>query len=77
MKQLTQADFIGQSEYIKSGAVDKDGDAWFYQVSSDRLTLSLEDGQYWDCSIYAVTFAGSDYDTTNWQNSAIDREVAK
>lgn len=75
MKKLTQDVFIGQSEHIKSAAVDKDGDAWFYQVSSDRLTLSLVDGKHWDCSIYAVTFVGSEYDTSDWENSAIDREV--
>lgn len=76
MKKLTQDIFIGQPEWVKSASIDSDGWAYFYEESSGKLRLGDMD--------YNVSYSGSrvkllgyGYDATDWQNSAIDREVAK
>lgn len=72
-KKLTQAVFNGQPDCIKSAAIDKDGDVWLYQVTRDKLIVDEVEGEHEDDSEWRVTFAGSEYDATDWQNSAIDR----
>ena len=74
MKQLTQAVFEGQCRSIKSAATDKNGDTWFYQVSSNQLYTNEIEGGHEDNSVFAVTFVGSEFDTSDWKNSAMDRE---
>lgn len=72
---LTQDIFKDAPDWVKSAAVDADGDAYFYDVDKSKLTkgvlgeylISVSGGNY--------KVAGSDYDTTNWLSSAINREV--
>lgn len=73
MKQLTQAVFKDTPDWVQSAAVDSDGYCYLYEESSKRLRVS-DNG-------FDVSYAGSraaevngDFDTTNWQLSAIDRE---
>lgn len=81
MKQLTQDIFTGAPNYFISAAVDSDGTAYLYTAPSKELTAvtDIEDDEgVWVVSKtnYGWIVVG-EYDTTNWQNSAIDREVAK
>ena len=72
-KTLTQDDFKGAPDWVKSTAVDEDGYAWGYAV--DTLFLSIDDnGGKWIANFGKCMCLGNGYDTTNWQNSAIDRE---
>lgn len=78
MKQLTQAIFDGAPDWVKSAAVDVFGDAWGYDCLSDDLMFDTIHG-IWDAVSLndACIFLGEDYDATECQNSAIDREVLK
>lgn len=81
MKQLTQAIFDGAPDWVKSAAVNPDGGAWFYSVGRDDLRVVLtrcesEKWSYTHINDATCEFIG-EYDATDWQNSAIDREVAK
>ena len=74
MKKLTQDLFIWAPDWVKSAAVDSDGYVWGYSV--DTLFLSIGDkGDKWTANFGRCMCLGTGYDTTNWQNSAIDREV--
>lgn len=74
MKQLTQAVFEGAPEWVKSFAVDSDGEGWWYSVKNTDL---MRDDKYWgykhEKSI-DVELVHKNFDATDWQNSAIDRE---
>lgn len=81
MKQLTQAIFDGAPDWVKSAAVNPDGDAWFYSVPKSELKIYLtrDESQQWKCvgiAGFQVDYIGN-YDASNWKNSAIDREVSK
>lgn len=65
--------FKGEPDFIKSVAVDANGTAWFYQVKSDKLFTN--NNKFEEGSKYAVYLAGSNFDTSDWKNSALDREV--
>lgn len=71
MKQLTQAVFEGMPKWIKSARVDNKGKLVVYSLDAVTVTRILNNEILlpWNCGIW-----DSDYDTTNWQNSAIDRE---
>lgn len=73
MKQLTQAIFNDCPNWVKSAAVDSDGYAYLYEESAELLTLhELEfSNSSWGTARKSL---GGNYDTTNWQNSAIDRK---
>ena len=72
-KTLTQDVFKGAPEWVRSAAVDEDGYAWCYAV--DTLFLSIDDnGDKWIANFGKSVCLGNEYDTTNWQNSAIDSE---
>ena len=81
MKQLTQAIFDGAPDCFISAAVDSDGTAYLYTAPSKELTAvtDIED----DEGVWVVSkpnynwIVVGEYDTADWQNSAIDREVAK
>ena len=76
MKQLTQAIFDGAPDWVKSAAVDSDGGAYRYECKKRGLSRF---GLLFDVS-YAgdrAEFVGEGFDATDWQNSAIDREVSK
>lgn len=74
MKQLTQADFDNAPCWIKSAAIDSDGKAYFYACRADDLSAENIRGA-WDVMVVNdhCLFFG-EYDATNWENSAIDRE---
>ena len=77
MKQLTQAIFDGQSREIISASIHPDGMVAGHNVNVDGLKKTSYglvskrtcDGQY--------VLAKGGYDTSDWQNSAIDREFAE
>lgn len=72
-KTLTQDDFKGAPDWVESVAVDDDGYVWGYAVGT--LFLSIDDsGDKWIANFGKCMCLGNGYDTTNWQNSAIDRE---
>ena len=80
MKQLTQAIFNGAPDWVKSAAVDSTGDAYYYSLSASELIL--DSGECW--WLYMGVdgrghgdFLGDGFSTTDWQNSAIDREELK
>lgn len=79
MKKLTQEvfDLPECPEWAVSAAVDASGGAWFYSVEKDdlRLVVTSCKSEQWSCihiNNATCDFIGQ-YDTTNWQQSAIDR----
>lgn len=76
MKQLTQEVFDGAPDWVKSAAVDSDGAATGFSSYKSALKCRSDiwtkgDANARECGL------GYGYDTTDWQNSAIDREVTK
>ena len=87
MKQLTQAIFKDAPDWVKSATVDSNGELWFYNVKSSELQIMSHtaiDYEYWymksdrmeDWASFYPAKVSDGYDTTNWKNSAIDREFA-
>ena len=81
MKQLTQAIFDGAPDWVKSAAINADGDTWFHSVPKNKLNIWLtrDESAEWKCvgvTGVQVYYIGQ-HDATDWQNSAIDREVSK
>lgn len=74
MKKLTQAvfDLPECPDWAESAAVDSDGFAYLYEDNADSLVLhELEFSNFrWGTAKKSL---GGGYDTTNWQQSAIDR----
>lgn len=78
MKKLTQAVFDGAPDWVKSAAVNPSGDAWFHGVAKIELKIWLTrcESQRWGLPLSdwaEVDYIGQ-FDATNWQLSAIDRE---
>ena len=78
MKKLTQDLFMGAPDFFISAAVDSDGTAYLYTAPSKELTAvtDIEDDEgVWVVSKpnYSWIVVG-EYDATDWQSSAIDRE---
>ena len=73
MKTFTQEVFKNADKDILSAAVDSNGEAWSYTCPKSKL-MKLN-------SIWAVRkgvkryWIGWGYDPTNWDTSAMDREV--
>ena len=75
MKQLTQATFDGMSENVVSAAINSGGDLLVFNCQKQFITTLSDTHQgVIGSTFFVIDF---DYDATNWQNSAIDREVAK
>lgn len=75
MKQLTQAIFDGAPDWVLSAAVCPRGVARLYSVTSTGFySMHEKYGQIIRCTDREV-IADYGYDATDWQNSAIDREV--
>lgn len=78
-KQLTQDvfSFPDCPPWVMSAAVNDDGEAWVFNCPEAELIIRENFGQYWDtpdtndAQCYCI---GKGYDTTNWQESAINRE---
>ena len=75
MKKLTQAVFDDAPDWVKSAAVDSDGEANLFESNKDTLRCR-QYGGFWSKGVAGTRrkVVGLDYDTTDWENSAIDRE---
>ena len=75
LKQLGQWVFEGQDEKWQSGAVDKNGDGYLYSCDKSILRLcghrTTHKGDF-DTHLMPI---GGNFDTTDWKNSAINRET--
>ena len=78
-KTLSQDDFKGAPDWMLSAAVDENGHAFMNNYPKSDLYI----GQITGIGAHLIPldkpdikswFIGKGYDTTNWQNSAIDRE---
>ena len=75
MKQLTQAIFDGAPDWVNSFAIDANGELHAYSVLKKWLQI---DDNYHHAPLGSYSeYYDSDYDNSDWQNSAIDREVSK
>ncbi len=73
MKKLTQDVFTMSKSRAKSAVVTPNGKAWLFECKKEHLSPT---DKSWTCDIdTAFYYLGDGYDTTDWQNSAIDREV--
>lgn len=85
MKKLTQEIFKYAPDWVQSAAVDSDGYVYWFnsyacqleQASTEHYINAYdydigdgETGRKYEC-------AGSGYDTTDWKDSAIDREFGE
>ncbi len=83
MKKLTQAVFDGAPDWVKSAAVDDDGVGTYYADTAEYLKAVKVCGSgFWiyregGNKRFELQAIGNDFDATDWQNSAIDREVSK
>lgn len=77
MKKLTQDVFIGAPDYFISAAVDSDGTAYLYDRPKSKLSKFRDyddEGVFYAEKPYISWIVVGEYDATDWQNSAIDRE---
>ncbi|AAZ18337.1 hypothetical protein Psyc_0474 [Psychrobacter arcticus 273-4] len=74
LKQMGQWVFEGQDEKYQSAAVDGDGRAFLYQYKKSALRLGEAKRYFIDsgCDMHQIDGV---FDTTDWQDSAIDRET--
>lgn len=80
MKKLTQDVFKGAPDWVKSAAVDSDGTAYLYNRPKSKLSTLRDyndEGIFYAKKPYVSWMVVGEYDATDWQNSAIDREVVK
>jgi len=69
-KTLTQAVFDGLPVEYQWAAVDRDGDCFVFGVIPEEL-----EGYGWGCEHGTLShYIGEDFNTTNWQNSLIERQ---
>ena len=73
LKQLDQSIFNGLDEKWRFAAVDLSGEAWVYR---ERPKIDKGDDR-WSPSNTPPNSIGICYDTSNWQNSLIERDIAK
>lgn len=75
LKQMGQWVFEGQDEKWQSAAVDKNGDGYLYSCDKSILRLcghgTTHKGDF-DTHLKPI---GAHFDTSDWKNSAIDRET--
>ena len=73
LKQLDQSIFDGLDEKWRFAAVGKNGSVYKFRFTPKVFRDSyLCDEGYHKCSL-----VGEGYDTSNWQNSLIERDIAK
>ena len=70
-KQLTQAVFDGLPPEYRWAAVDSEGRAYAHKCMPKGAT----EASWWCVRGCAVYLIGEGYDTTDWQNSLIERET--
>ena len=69
-KQLDQSVFDGLDEKWRFAAVDLDGESWVYR----EQPKIVKGDDRWSASNTPPNRIGTGYDTSNWQNSLIERE---
>ena len=72
LKQLDQSIFDGLDEKWRFAAVDSDTCAYIYEARQH-----IEDNSYWFGDFGLQKYIGEGYDTSNWQNSLIERDTAR
>lgn len=72
LKQLDQSIFNGLDEKWRFAAVDSDTSVYTYEARQH-----IEDNRYWVSDFGMQKYIGTGYDTTDWQNSLIERDIAK
>lgn len=80
MKKLTQDVFKGAPDWVRSAAVDENGVANYFSVASEHLLAgkTATGGMWLFISTkleHKFQRISGGFDPTDWQNSAIDREV--
>lgn len=70
LKQLDQSIFKQWPDCWKFFAIDKDGEGWRYQ---EEPKIDKSDNR-WSSGNTTPLRVGGGYDTTNWQNSLIERD---
>ena len=75
LKQLDQSIFDGLDEKWRFAAVVADGRAMYF--NKRPYDASEEVGFFVFTGDYRSKFAGENYDTSNWQKSLIERDIAK
>ena len=73
LKTLDQSVFNGLDEKWRFAAVDLSGEAWVYR---EQPKIDKGDDR-WSPSNTPPNSIGTGYDTSNWQNSLIERDTAK
>ena len=73
-KTLTQDIFKGAPEWVRSAAVDQDGDAWGYGCTTKDLSYFNRGHHAMIHVKHPPYHIGSGYDAEWWEESAIDRE---
>lgn len=73
LKKLDQSVFKEWADCWKFFAIDEDGDAWRYR---EKPKVDNGDNR-WSSSNTVPLLIGTGYDTSNWQNSLIERDIAK
>lgn len=74
MKKLTQEVFKGLDEKYLSASIDSYGDTWAITSYKNYFYVTEDELLSWMLPARGV-LVESNYDPTDWQNSAIDREV--
>lgn len=74
LKQLDQSVFDGLDAQWRFAAVDDDGRAYAFMRKPE---IDEDDPCFIDGDATKCKWIGEDYDTTNWQNSLIERDIAK
>lgn len=71
LRKATQSTFKIAPTWVKSIAVNRNGECWGFEVTV--ADLELNNRRFW-CALMSkeTVFLGSGFDTTNWQNSAIN-----
>ena len=73
-KTLTQDVFKGAPDWVRSAAIDGDGDLWFFGCKAGYIIPDGRSGWFQTKIRCKYAVVARYYDTTNWQQSAIDRE---
>lgn len=72
MRKVRQATFKIAPKWVNSIAVDSNGHAWGYETKAQHLEHDKR--RFWSPNLDSESvFLGSGFDTTDWQNSALNR----
>lgn len=77
LKQLDHSVFEGVFNWVKSAAVNPNGSAYLFSVGKDDFYNISEKHGFQITGRHKCQCIGLGYDTTNWQNSLIERNTAK